>query len=189
MQAATDNARRVLLRRLTMGMFLIGIIVLAIPFTSSLKTGPDASLPIMQVDVADMRPAELRALLWNGWPVYILKRSPQMLTSLREPDARLLDPRSRASKQPDTMQNSYRSASPEYLVVYLGCESLRCPVAYKDAQDMQGDYPQGALVCTCGGSVYDFAGRVYQGMPDEKNLAVPEYAINPDGVLRLGDTD
>lgn len=172
-----------------MAMFLVGAVALIIPFTSSLNTGPDAALPIMEVDVGDMRTGELRSLLWNGWPVYILKRSPQMLETLRKPDKRIVDPWSRESVQPDNMKNSYRSVRPEYLVVYLGCEIRRCPVEYRAGENMLGDFPQGSLVCTCGSSAYDLAGRVYEGMPDDKNLAVPEYSFSSDGVLRLGDPD
>jgi ubiquinol-cytochrome c reductase iron-sulfur subunit len=189
MQATPDNVRRQLLRRLTTLMFLFGIVAVAIPFFSSLSTTADPSVPIMSMDLADMRAAELRSVVWNGWPVYILKRSPAMLESLRQPDERLADPRSANSSQPDGMKNSYRSRSPDYLVVYLGCEIDHCPVEYRSGKDIPGNFPQGALFCSCGGSVYDLAGRVYRGMPDEKNLAVPDYSISSAGVLRLGDAE
>ena len=116
MQPAADNTKRTILRRLTMAMFLVGAVALLIPFTSSLTTGPEAGLPVMKVNVSDMRAGEFRSLVWNGWPVFILRRTPAMIGELAVPDGRIRDPRSLASQQPDAARNSYRSIKPDYMV-------------------------------------------------------------------------
>ena len=184
MQPPKDNPRKRLLRQLTQLLFLLGLVIVAIPFFSSSSDNTGRSVVPLDVHVADMREGEFRSLSWNGWPVFILRRSPQMLAALRQPTDKLQDPWSKRSQQPDNASNVYRSVRPEYFVSYLGCSAVKCPLQYQSAaQHGKGD--EARLVCLCGNSQYDLAGRVYADSDDDANLIVPEYTFPQEGLLRL----
>ena len=186
MQPTEDNNRLRALRFIVQVMFLVGFVIVAIPFFSS--TGDNIkALPVLDVPVADMREGDSRYVVWNNWPVFILKRSAGMLADLQVPNDNLLDPRSIHSQQPASAKNSYRSVTPGFFVSYLGCGDANYPVKY-DPAIRHLDNKHGVLVCWGdSGSMYDLAGRVYTGMPDKQNLAVPLYSFPEDGILRLGE--
>lgn len=184
MQAPRDNSRKRLLRQLTQILFLAGIIIVAIPFFSGGSEQLGRSIEPMDINVADMREGEFRSFTWNGWPVFILRRSAGMLATLRQPADDLLDPWSKRSEQPANAGNVYRSVKPAYFVSYLGCSAVKCPLQYQlPVQHGRGD--KALLVCACGNSTYDLAGRVYNGSDDKLNLPVPEYSFPAKGQLRL----
>lgn len=186
MKPAEDNPRRKFLRQLTQLLFVVGVVIVAIPFFTS--NDPTRNIQTQDIYVADMKAGDTRTTRWYGKGVFILKRSPAMLESLRKPNEGLLDPWSIHSEQPDASKNAYRSVRPEFLVFYRGCEGSGFPVEYqKKAEYFLDSAPHGVLICTYGGSVYDLAGRVYKAMPEKKNLAVPVYSFPEEGVLRLGE--
>jgi ubiquinol-cytochrome c reductase iron-sulfur subunit len=183
---ASDNPRKRLFRRLTQWLSLIGIVIVAIPFFS---TDDRSATPVapLSINIADMQEGEWRSLVWNGWPVFILKRSPEMLVHLRTPTETLIDPWSKHSRQPENASNVYRSVRPAFFVSYLGCSSLNCPLRYEAILSSDTQQPPAQLVCSCSNSRYDLAGRVYSGSDDNKNLHVPEYDFPEPGILRLTD--
>lgn len=181
---AGDNPRKRLFRRLTQWLFLAGIVIVAIPFFSSDNRSGTGVEPL-SINIADMQEGEWRSLLWNGWPVFILKRSPDMLVHLRTPVEALVDPWSKHSRQPDNASNVYRSVRPAFFVSYLGCTDLNCPLRYEAIVSTDKQQPPGQLVCACGSNRYDLAGRVYSGSDENKNLQVPGYEFPEPGTLRL----
>ncbi len=183
---ASDNPRKRLLRRLTQWLFLTGVVILAIPFFSSDDRSATVVAPL-SINIADMQAGEWRTLVWNGWPVFILKRSPEMLEHLRAPVEELVDPWSKHSRQPDNASNVYRSVKPAFFVSYLGCSVLNCPLRYEAIDSTDRQQPPAQLVCSCNNSRYDLAGRVYSGSDDTSNLPVPEYDFPEAGILRLID--
>ena len=44
----------------------------------------------------------------------------------------------------------------------------------------------GGFFCPCHGSKFDFAGRVYKGVPAPTNLRIPPYSFLDDRTLILG---
>ena len=69
------------------------------------------------VDVSAMQPGELMEIQGLELPVWILRRTPDMLMALGTPMAPLDDPQSARSVQPAGMDSALRSARPEYLVL------------------------------------------------------------------------
>src|SRR3954468_24046308 len=70
-----------------------------------------AGAPV-EVDISDLKPGEKKIVEWRGKPVWILKRTPEMLASLAATDAQVADPKSEKSYQmdiPEYCKNQARS--------------------------------------------------------------------------------
>src|SRR5690606_26384613 len=52
-----------------------------------------AGAPV-EVDIAGLQPGEMKTVEWRGKPVWILKRSPEMLAGIKQVDGELADPNS-----------------------------------------------------------------------------------------------
>jgi ubiquinol-cytochrome c reductase iron-sulfur subunit len=163
----------------------------AIPFVTSMwpsERAKAAGAPV-QVDIATMTPGELRVIEWRGKPVWVIRRTQDMLDSLKQGLGQLTDPKSEASKQPDYAVNEYRSLRPEVMVMEGVCTHLGCSPQMKRADakaEMGGDWP-GGFYCPCHGSKFDYAGRVYRGAPAPTNLPVPPHTFLSDSTLVIGE--
>lgn len=69
------------------------------------------------VDVSAMQPGDILEVQGLDLPVWILRRTPDMLTALGTPMAPLDDPQSTRSIQPVGMDPALRSARPEFFVL------------------------------------------------------------------------
>jgi len=162
----------------------------AAPFVASMlpsEKARAAGAPV-EVDLSRVAPGELAVVEWRGKPVWIMKRTREMLESLKQADARLTDPASKVDQQPSYAKNEYRSASPELMVLVGVCTHLGCSPQLKPADDkaeMGADWV-GGFYCPCHGSKFDLAGRVYRGSPAPKNLEVPPYTLS-DGKVVIGE--
>ena len=165
----------------------------AAPFVASMwpsERARAAGAPI-EVDVSRIGPGELAVFEWRGKPVWVLRRTQEMIASLKTVEPRLSDPSSKASEQPKYAENEYRSAKPELLVLVGVCTHLGCSPQEKPAEakaEMGADWP-GGFYCPCHGSKFDFAGRVFNGSPAPTNLVVPPYTVVSDGKLVIGEDD
>lgn len=186
-----DDARRQAVL-LTGGAAAIAVAATAVPFAASL--GPSerarAAGASVEVDVAGLEPGRMLTVEWRGKPVWILRRTPEMLRSLQGHEDRLVDPGSGRPQQPEEATNAHRSIRPEYLVVVGICTHLGCAPAPRfepgATQGMQEDWP-GGYFCPCHGSVFDLAGRVFKDQPAPTNLEVPPHAWLSDSLLRIGE--
>src|SRR4051812_50039187 len=101
---------------------------------------------------------------WRGQPVWVLHRTAEMLTSIKEMDQRVADPASDGSTQPDYAKNEYRSVKPELLVLVGICTHLGCsPTAKLQAGAESGlgpDWRGGVFFPLPGGGVELAGGRV-----------------------------
>jgi ubiquinol-cytochrome c reductase iron-sulfur subunit len=164
----------------------------AAPFVASMwpsDRARAAGAPI-EVDVSRIAPGELSVFEWRGKPVWVLRRTPEMIESLKTDQARLSDPNSKASDQPKYAENEYRSARPDLLVLVGVCTHLGCSPQEKPASakaEMGADWP-GGFYCPCHGSKFDFAGRVFNGSPAPTNLVVPPYTVS-DNKLVIGEDE
>ncbi len=128
---AKDPRRRRFLVAVTTVVGSIGVAALAVPFISAMNPSArarSAGAPV-NADVSKLEPGQQITVNWRGKPVWILRRTPQMLDDLRSAELRehLRDPDSTmATQQPDYAQNVYRSIKPEYLVVIAICTHLGC---------------------------------------------------------------
>lgn len=150
-----------------------------------------AGAPV-EVDITGMAVGEQRTVEWRGKPVWIIKRSPEMVASLKKTDNAVADPNSERS--PDTLtpeyaRNEYRSIKPEYLVAVGICSHLGCSPSSRFAAGAQPNLPddwQGGFLCPCHGSTFDLAGRVFKNKPAPDNLEVPRHMYLSENKLIIG---
>src|SRR6476646_7158974 len=156
----------------------------AVPFVASLwpsERARAAGAPV-ELDPSRIAPGELAVIEWRGKPVWVLRRTKEMIASLKAVEPRLADPQSKASEQPKYAENEYRSRAPDVLVLVGVCTHLVCSPQERPADakaEMGADWP-GGFYCPCHGSKFDFAGRVFKGSPAPLNLVVPPYELASD---------
>lgn len=167
-----------------------GLVATAIPFVASLAPSEKAralGAPV-EVGLSGLLPGELKIVEWQGKPVFVLRRTREMLDSLGRHDDLIADPKSRRSLQPDYVQNPGRSVKPEILVLEAICTHLGCIPTFRPtpgAPDLGAAWP-GGFYCPCHGSKFDFAGRVFKNVPAPTNLTVPPYQFISDSTLLIG---
>ncbi|MDD5384924.1 MAG: ubiquinol-cytochrome c reductase iron-sulfur subunit [Gallionella sp.] len=161
------------------------------PFVLSLmpsERAKAAGAPI-EVDVSTIKPGMMISAEWQGKPVWIVRRTKEMLDLLAKHDDKLVDPESSVQQQPNYCHNPYRSIKPEYLVVLGVCTHLGCSPTYRPEvapADLGKDWP-GGWFCPCHGSRFDLAARVYKGVPAPSNLIVPPHKYLSENTLLIGD--
>ncbi len=192
-QQNVDKGRRNLLIATSVAGGVGGVAVAA-PFVCTFAPSEKAraaGAPI-EADVSDLAPGQMKVVEWRGKPVWLLKRTPDMLASLKKADAEVADPNSDVPftmKTPDYCKNETRSrAEHKDLLVVVGiCSHLGCSPS--------GPFPAGANVqlagdpgffCPCHGSTFDLAGRVFKNKPAPQNLDVPPYMFLSDTKLVIG---
>ena len=148
------------------------------------------------VDIAGLAPGEMKTVEWRGKPVWILKRSPEMIAALKSKkiDGELADPDS--LRKPDELTPAYarkntefRSIKEDVLVVVGICSHLGCSPGKKFQPGPQPSLPddwEGGFLCPCHGSTFDLAGRVYKNKPAPDNLQVPRHMYTGDTKLIIG---
>jgi ubiquinol-cytochrome c reductase iron-sulfur subunit len=162
----------------------------AIPFVWSMfpsERAKAAGAPV-EVDLAKIAPGAIEVVEWRGKPVWVIRRTKEMLESLKSAAPRLSDPESKSSEQPDYAKNEYRSQKPEIMVMEGVCTHLGCSPQLKpaDAKAEMGADWAGGFYCPCHGSKFDLAGRVFRGAPAPTNLKVPPYEFMSDATLVIG---
>jgi ubiquinol-cytochrome c reductase iron-sulfur subunit len=188
-----DESRRKFLLAASVGTAAVGVAFVATPFVSSWLPSERARAlgAPTDFDVSKLDPGAMAIATWRKQPIYIVRRTPEMLANLANHDARLKDPHSAASDQPAYAANATRSRVPEYLVMIGTCTHLGClPKArFEPGQaDLGADWP-GGFACPCHGSRFDLAGRVFEGSPASVNLRVPPYSFADARKLVIGVDD
>lgn len=164
----------------------------AVPFLASwfpsaraLAAGAPVEVPIDKLE-----PGQQITVEWRSKPVWVLRRTPEMVAQLEKNAALLEDPESKSAKQPDYVKGPGRSIKPEIFVAIGVCTHLGCtPTLKRDvgaASDMGADWP-GGYYCPCHNSRFDLAARVFKGSPAPTNLAIPPYRYLSDAVLVIGE--
>ena len=190
-----DSSRRTAIG-VTCAIGAAGGVAAAIPFVSTFapsERARAAGAPV-EVDIGEIQPGELKRVEWRGKPVWVLRRTPEMLASLKKTDSEVADPESLRDpgNTPEYARNEYRSIKPEYLVVVGICTHLGCSPSERLAPGPQPSLPddwQGGFLCPCHGSTFDLAGRVFKNKPAPDNLPVPPYQYVSDTRLRIGSDD
>ncbi|HJV79474.1 ubiquinol-cytochrome c reductase iron-sulfur subunit [Noviherbaspirillum sp.] len=192
-EAQLDNERRMLL--ITTG------VAAAVPAVSTVgalvrtfqpsERAKAAGAPV-EVDIADLAPGEMKTVEWRGKPVWILKRTPEMLASLKATEAQVADPASERNKDemtPEYARNVHRSIRPDILVAVGICTHLGCSPTAKFGGSPQPSLPDdwvGGFLCPCHGSTFDLAGRVFKNKPAPDNLPVPRHMYASDTRIVIG---
>ncbi|HUL68466.1 MAG TPA: ubiquinol-cytochrome c reductase iron-sulfur subunit [Burkholderiaceae bacterium] len=170
----------------------VGTVAAATPFVLSFQPSERAKAagaPV-EADIGSIAPGEMKTFEWQGKPVWVLHRTPEMLKSIKNCDDRVADPNSQrtAYPTPPYAKNEFRSIKPEYLVVVGICSHLGCSPKgpFGAGVNPQLGADEG-FVCPCHGSTFDLAGRVFKNKPAPDNLAVPPYKFLSDSVVLIGE--
>ena len=131
---------------------------------------------------------------WRGQPVWVFKRTPEMLATLPGLDSQVADPMSKRTDFPTPAwaQNVDRApeAHKDILVVVGICTHLGCSPVEKFKAGPQPSLPdnwEGGFFCPCHGSTFDFSARVFKDKPAPANLVVPPYTYLSDTKLLIGE--
>lgn len=201
-ERAQDEARRRFLWAAASGLGAVGVCGMAVPFIKSMTPAADTEAAgIIEVDLSEVPPGELRVLPWRGRIVGILHRTPEMLKQIEGHDDKLKDPESRknARVQAPWMktreQRIYRSMRPEFFIADIVCTHLGCiPVfkptpGQKDWGDTVPKWWPGGWHCPCHGSYFDLAGRVFKGSPAPDNLYMVPHRYVSDTRVVIGESE
>ena len=169
-----------------------GAVGAAVPFVGSWfpsAKAKAAGAPV-RVNIAKIEPGQQMIAEWRGQPVFIVRRTEEILANLKKIEGQLADPGSKQSDQPENSTNEWRSIKPQVLVVIGICTHLGCSPTFRPEvapADLGKDWV-GGYFCPCHGSHYDMAGRVYKSQPAPLNLPVPPYYYvdGSDNVIVVG---
>ena len=169
----------------------VGAAAAAVPFIKSWQPSARAQVagaPVTE-DISKLEVGQRLIVQWRGQPVWIIRRTPEMLAALPAQDSRLRDPNSEnPDQQPGYAKNATRSIKPEIAVLVGTCTHLGCSPLFRPElvpQPFDADW-KGGFYCPCHNSRFDLAGRVYQGVPPPTNLKVPPYRFVDDNRIEIG---
>jgi len=181
-----DLSRRKFLTQATIATGAVGAAVAAVPFIESWMPSERARAQgaPTELDISKLEAGQMTTTVWRRSPIYVVRRSPDMVKRIAGHDADLKDPSSLKSEQPPYAKNELRSRSPEFLVLVGTCTHLGClPKQRFGSGELYPSWP-GGFFCPCHGSRFDLAGRVFDGSPASINLRVPPYSYpNPHTLL------
>jgi ubiquinol-cytochrome c reductase iron-sulfur subunit len=152
-----------------------------------------AGAPV-EVDISDVKPGEMKVVEWRGKPVWILRRTPEMLASLPKNNDLVADPNSEKVFQldmPEYAKNEYRARAEhkEVLVAVGICSHLGCSPSSRLAEGPQPNLPddwRGGFLCPCHGSTFDLSARVFKNKPAPTNMDIPPYMYLSDNKIVIG---
>jgi ubiquinol-cytochrome c reductase iron-sulfur subunit len=174
----------------------VGGIATAVPFVSTFQPSERAKAAgaAVEADISSLKPGEQMTVEWRGKPVWIIRRTPEMLESLKKTDPLVADPLSERKPSEitpmESCRNEWRSINKEILVVVGICTHLGCSPSAKFAAGPQPSLPDdwaGGFLCPCHGSTFDLAGRVFKNKPAPDNLEVPPYTFLSETKLLIGE--
>ncbi|MBX9762663.1 MAG: ubiquinol-cytochrome c reductase iron-sulfur subunit [Pseudomonadaceae bacterium] len=167
-----------------------GAVGAAVPFVGSWfpsAKAKAAGAPV-KVNVSKVEPGQQMVAEWRGQPVFIVRRTEEILSNLGKIESQLADFDSKASVQPSYVDPKTRSIKPEVLLLVGLCTHLGCSPGFRPEvapADLGADWV-GGYFCACHGSRYDLAGRVYKAQPAPLNLPVPPHTYESDDVIIVG---
>jgi ubiquinol-cytochrome c reductase iron-sulfur subunit len=153
----------------------------AAPFVASMfpsERAKAAGAPV-EVDISRLEPGGKIDVEWQGKVVWVVRRTKDMIDSVKKSDPLVADPDSKSNQQPAYAKNELRSIKPDFLVAVGICSHLGCSPTFKPEENV--------FFCPCHGSKFDLAGRVYKGVPAPTNLIVPEHTFLTETRLLIGE--
>jgi ubiquinol-cytochrome c reductase iron-sulfur subunit len=186
-----DLSRRKFLTGATIATGAVGAAFVAVPFIESWSPSERAraaGLPV-ELDISKIEPGQMTLAVWRKTPIYVVRRTPEMIAHVAGHDSELKDPKSEDSDQPAYAKNTLRSRTDEYLVLIGVCTHLGCLPKQRFAEgELYPSWP-GGFFCPCHGSRFDLAGRVFDGSPASTNLRVPRYSYPNPRTLLIGEDE
>ena len=111
-----DKSRRRFLTATTTVVGGVGAALMAVPFVGSWLPSARAQAlgaPV-EADFGKLDFGGQMTVEWRGTPVWIIKRTQEVIDSLASLDSKLRDPNSDEEQQPDYTKNAYRSIKKEF---------------------------------------------------------------------------
>ena len=168
----------------------VGVVGAAVPFVASWNPSAkaEAAGAPVTVNISKIEPGQQITVEWRGKPVWVVRRTQEILDNIEKLNDKVRDPQSEEPQQPEYAADLYRSVKPEFAVMVGLCTHLGCVPTYRPevAPADLGDEWLGGFFCACHGSRYDLAGRVYFAQPAPLNLEVPPYRYDDDATLTIG---
>jgi len=190
---SVDKGRRTWVA-IACGAGAVGGVATAVPFVATFQPSERARAAgaAVEADISGLQPGEMMTVEWRGKPVWIIKRTPEQIASLKKTDAQVADPNSDRKNYPTPAyaKNEYRSIKPEIWIGVGICSHLGCSPSSKFTPGPQPSLPddwQGGFLCPCHGSTFDMAGRVFKNKPAPDNLEVPPHMYLSDNKLLIGE--
>jgi len=189
-EQVVDKRRRLFLTAAATAVTGVGAAYVAVPFISSMNPSDRAKAagaPV-EADISKLEPGQLIRVEWRGKPVWVLKRTKQVVEQLSTTVGELRDADSNESEQPDSCKNSGRSIKPEVFLAVGICTHLGCSPSFRPdvaPEDLGADW-KGGFFCPCHGSKFDLSGRVYSGVPAPLNLVIPPHKYLTDSRILIG---
>ena len=186
-----NNGRRSFLIATTAVGGGVGAVGIAVPFVKSWAPNEKAKAAgaPAKADISKIEPGAMITVAWRGKPVYIVNRTDETVGLLEGLAPQLKDPDNLdKGQQPSYADNIQRSRKPEIAVIEGVCTHLGCaPKFFPEVkpQAFQEDW-KGGFFCPCHGSRFDLAGRVFNGSPAAKNLAIPPHSYLDENTLIIG---
>ena len=189
-----DTGRRKMLTVSASVVGAVGVAVALVPFVSTMSPSARAlaSGAPVEVDISRLEPGQKIQVEWRRKPVWIVRRSDEMVSLLDSTEERVRDPNSdELSQQPEFARNQARSLKSDVLVLVGICTHLGCSPKFRPelAPEDLGPNWVGGFYCPCHGSSFDMAGRVYKNVPANKNLEVPPYKYLSDNLIVVGELE
>ncbi len=190
--APVDHGRRRFLTIATSVVGGVGAVGVAVPFIASWNPSERAKQAgaAVTADISKLETGQLIRVEWRGRPVWIVKRTEEMLSQLADTENRLRDPGSEQPQQPAYAQNRHRSIKPEIFVAVGICTHLGCSPTFLPSDfAAQVEGINSGFFCPCHGSRFDMAGRVFQNVPAPANLVIPPYMFVDDNTILIGEDE
>ncbi|MYM64648.1 ubiquinol-cytochrome c reductase iron-sulfur subunit [Pseudomaricurvus sp. HS19] len=188
-----NKGRRRFLTAATSVVGAAGAVGVAVPFVASWNPSAKAKAagaPV-KANLAKIEPGQMVVVEWRGKPVYVVRRTPEILANLPKMNDKLRDPEALELQQPEYVKGIARSipGHEEFLILLGLCTHLGCAPMFRPevgAADLGGAEWLGGFFCPCHGSKFDLAGRVLKGVPAPLNLEVPPHKYETDTVVTIG---
>lgn len=168
----------------------VGVVGAAVPFVASWNPSAKAEAAGAPVtaNVSKLEPGQQMTVEWRGKPVWVIRRTPEMLENIEKLNDRVKDPESQDAAQPTYIDGIYRAVKEEYVVLVGICTHLGCSPQFRPevAPADLGENWLGGFYCACHGSRYDLSGRVYANQPAPQNLEIPPYRFDDENTLTVG---
>lgn len=171
----------------------VGVIGAAVPFVASWNPSAKAKAagaPV-RASIGKLEPGQRMTVEWRGKPVWVIRRTQEMLDNIEKLSTDVRDPDSKEPQQPEYIKGIFRSAKPEFAIIVGICTHLGCSpqfVPEVKPQEFDANW-MGGFFCPCHGSRFDLAGRVYKGMPAPTNLEIPPYRYIDDETVIIGEDE
>jgi ubiquinol-cytochrome c reductase iron-sulfur subunit len=186
-----NHARRRFLTVATTGVGVVGAGFVVTPLVGSWNPSAKAKAagaPV-KANISKLELGQMVTEEWRGKPVYIVRRTTDMLAGLVKMTDIVADPDSAKSEQPENCKNPHRSIREEILVLEGLCTHLGCAPKQRfevAPEDLGKDW-MGGFFCPCHGSKFDLAGRVFKGVPAPTNLKVPPHHFESSDIIVIGE--